>query len=55
MDTANLPKEIARIKFNARYIEFMHWKRLGMRLMWRSLLLNYRIGSQKMKHLVGRK
>lgn len=55
MDTANLPKEIARIKLKARYIEFLHWKKLGMRLLWRSVLLNFRIGNRKMKYLVGRK
>jgi hypothetical protein len=55
MDTAHLPKEIARIKLKARYIEFLHWKKLGLRLLWRSILLNFRIGNQKMKCLVGRK
>ena len=55
MDTAHLPKEIARIKLKARYIEFLHWKKLGLRLLWRSILLNCQIGNQKMKCLVGRK
>ena len=55
MDTTNLPKAIARIKFRARYIEFLHWKKLGLRLLWRAILLNCRIGSRKIKCLTGRK
>lgn len=55
MDTTHLPKEISRIKLKARYIEFLHWKKLGMRLLWRSMLLNLRLGNRKMKCLVERK
>lgn len=55
MDTTDLPKEVARIKFKARRIEWLHWRKLGMRLLWRSILLNCRMGNRKMKILVGRK
>ncbi len=55
MDTAHLPKEIARIKFRVRQIELLHFKKLGLRLLWKSILLNCRMGSQKIRCLVGGK
>lgn len=53
MDTADLPKEIAIIKFRARWIELQHWKKLGLRLLWKSILLNCQTGSRKIKRWDG--
>ncbi len=55
MDTTDIPKEIARIKLRARWIELQHWKKLGLRLLWKSILFNCQGGHRKIDYQVGRK
>jgi len=55
MRSANFPKEVSRIKFRARWIELLHWRKMGLRLLYRSILLNFRIGTQKLKWLMVKK
>jgi len=55
MYSANLPREITRIKFRARWIELSHWRRIGMRLLWRSVLMNLKLWSRKMKLRLARR
>ncbi len=55
MRSANLPREIARIKFRVRWIEILHWRKIGLRLLWRSVLMNARIGNRKLKLMFARK
>ncbi len=55
MRSANLPREVARIKFRVRWIEMLHWRKLGLRLLWRSVLMNARIGNRKLKLMLAKK
>ncbi len=49
MTFARPGREIAKIKLRSLWIEWVHWKKLGWRLMWRSMLLNHRIRAHR-KH-----
>ena len=51
MRSAQFPKEISRIKSEARSIGWNHWRKFGMRLMWVSILMNLQAGTQKLKWL----
>jgi len=48
MRAANLPKELSRIKFRVLWIELLHWRKMGMRLL-------FRMGTQKLRSLRVRK
>jgi hypothetical protein len=55
MRSAYFPKEVSRIKLKARWIELLHLRKFGLRLLYRSILLNFRMGTQKLKWLMIKK
>lgn len=54
MRSVHFPKEISRIKSEARWIGLKHWRKLGMRLLWASILMNLQTAIQKLKWLFTR-
>lgn len=55
MSSVVVPREIARIKSKARRIEWLHWRKMGVRLLWGSVLLKGRMGTQKVRCLFAKK
>ncbi len=55
MALADPSKQLTRIRLRSLWIEFLHWKKLGWRLLWRSLLLNYRIRARRIQAAFARR
>ncbi|UCD10473.1 MAG: hypothetical protein JSU88_07140 [Nitrospinaceae bacterium] len=39
--------EVGKIKRRVLWIEFLHWKKIGLRLLWRAILMNTRLWMKK--------
>ena len=47
MTSTQPAKELFKIKLRSLWIEWVHWKKIGWRLLWRSMLMNYRIRTRR--------
>ena len=45
------PNDAGKIKMRARWIELLHYKKMGMRLLWRGVLMNLKIIRRKFRPL----